>query len=86
MFKIKLGSKVKDKVSGLTGIVTAQLRYISGCIQYGVVGKASKDDKIPDTHYLDENRLTVLSGGVELAQRPAGGEHTPPKFQGAPTR
>lgn len=34
MGKIKIGNRIKDRVSGLQGIVTARCLYLTGCIQF----------------------------------------------------
>jgi len=86
-FTIALGAKVKDIVTGFGGVVTGQVRYISGCNQYYVVPsmKTSKENKMPSGEWLDEERLSVLRGGVNLAATPSGGPQptpvraTPPK-------
>lgn len=61
MNHFNLGDKVKDTISGLTGIATARLEYLNGCVQYGVSGKADKDGKIPDTMYIDHSQLTLVT-------------------------
>lgn len=68
MFKIELGSKVKDLVSGYTGTVVNRVQYLNRCIQYGVQGKMSKEGKLPDTHYFDEGQLEVVSAGSKKLQ------------------
>jgi len=55
-FKIELGKKVKDSITGFNGIVTGKVEYITGCRQYLVVGK-SKDNKPADSLWFDEDRL-----------------------------
>lgn len=69
---IKLGDSVTDQITGLKGIVTAKLEYIHGCIQFGVSPK-SKDDKLPDTLYLDWKRLKITGKRVVLAVEESGG-------------
>lgn len=36
---IKLGSKVKDKVTGYVGVATVQHVHMNGCVQYSVRGR-----------------------------------------------
>jgi len=60
MAKFNLGDKIRDKVSGLEGIATARLEYLNGCVQYGIGGKADKDGKIADTHYIDHTQLELV--------------------------
>lgn len=68
---IKLGSKVTDKVSGFSGIVTGVARYLTGCNQYAVVPKAKSDaDSAPDAAWYDEGRLEVITdnSGITAAE------------------
>jgi hypothetical protein len=37
-FKFRVGEVVKEKITGFKGVVMAQTNYISGCVQYGVMG------------------------------------------------
>lgn len=70
---IEFGSKVQDIVSGITGVVTAKIEYITGCIQYGVQPPADKDGKLPDSYWIDEIRLKVLKGGIKIPSKAVGG-------------
>lgn len=57
---IKLGSKVKDVVSGFAGIVTGRAEYLTGCTQYLVSpAKVDKDGKIAESYWIDEGKLSV---------------------------
>lgn len=54
-----LGKKVRDKVTGFEGTVTARCEYVSGSPQ---VCLASIDkDGNPQTTWLDEGRVEVLA-------------------------
>jgi len=57
--KIKLGNKVRCKITGFEGIATAKVEYINGCIQYCVKPK-SIDNKMPDGEYIDVQELDVI--------------------------
>lgn len=72
---IKLGQKVRDKVTGFEGIATTQLNCLYGCTQFGVTPEA-KDGAIKSTEYFDEGRLEMLGNGIlpeEVAGRKPGG-------------
>jgi len=71
--KIPLGSKVKDNVTGLTGIVTGRTEYINGCVQYIVKPPMGKNGKVPDAEYVDEEQLSILGKGVSVKTTPSGG-------------
>ena len=79
MKAIELGFKVKDAVTGFTGIVTEKCFYLNGCIQCRVTPPIDKKDpsKIPDSHWFDIEQLIYVDDGVkktkELAKKPTGG-------------
>jgi hypothetical protein len=56
-----IGLMVKDKVTGLTGVVQSVEFDLYGCIQASVTPKANKDGKIPDARWFDVARLKVLN-------------------------
>jgi len=71
---IKLRQKVKDKVSGATGIVTARCEYLNGCVQYCVTPKGKANgDKFPISQYIDQEQLVVVSKGVCIKSEQTGG-------------
>jgi len=61
-----LGKKVKDKLTGSTGIVTSVCFDLFGCIQAIISpGKVGKDGKeIPSIEWVDINRLEVKDNKV----------------------
>lgn len=61
MDSIELGSEVKDKVTGFTGIVIGYAVYLFGCTQYGI---ASKSKSNRQTEWFDEGRLEVIGKGI----------------------
>ena len=67
---IKLGQKVKDKVTGFTGIAVAKTEYLNGCIQLLVRPKKGKDQKYPDGVYIDIEELDVVDKGSILKTNP----------------
>ncbi len=74
-FKIKLGVKAKDSVTGFSGIVVGRAEYITGCRQYCVTPKADKN-KMNDANWFDEDRL--LKSVKDLKPGDDGGpQHNP---------
>ena len=69
---IQLGDKVQDVVTGLEGIVTARIEYLTGCKQCGIT-PAAKDGKLLDTQYIDHSRLKVVGDRCVLPPAPDGG-------------
>lgn len=73
MSTIKLGDKVRCKVTGFKGVATARVEYINGCVQYAITPK-SKDGVYPDSTYLDEKQIEAGDGDrVELKTEATGG-------------
>lgn len=76
---IKLGSKVKSKVSGFEGIVTQETKYLNGCLRYGVTPKVGKDNKALDAQYFDIEELQVMQkGAVKIKAQKSGADYDPP--------
>lgn len=69
---VKLNSKVKDTITGFSGIATARSIYATGCIQILVTSKKLKDGE-PNEIWIDESRLDVTS------TPPGGPQNTPPR-------
>lgn len=73
---IELGDRVKDIISGATGIVYGITEYLFGCKRIVVTPEAVKDGKPADTLYLDEPQCMIVqkhalnSSGV-VAEAPA---------------
>ncbi len=67
---IVLGSKVKDVVSGYTGIAVARYDYLNGCERYEV-GGADKDGK-PESFIFDVQQLELVDAPVITPKRIVG--------------
>ena len=52
-----LGYVVKDKVSGMTGVVTSLSFDLYGCVQMLVRPQIDKEGKLPEAHWFDLSRL-----------------------------
>lgn len=65
---IELGSIVKDEISGFEGMVTAQIVYITGCMQFKVdpVG-ALWEGKPINGQWFDEARLDPVAMKASVA-------------------
>ena len=61
---IKLGDKVKDKITGFEGVTVAKAIYLNGCVSYEVRAQRLKDGKMLDTVWIDEQQLTNKSTAV----------------------
>lgn len=77
-----LGKTVRDRVTGLTGVVSSVSFDLYGCIQAAVTPPVDKDGKVPDGRWLDANRLEVTNEEramplPEWAATPAAHKHGP---------
>lgn len=68
--KFELGSRLRDKVDGMTGIATARCLYLNGCVQYCIKPHVDKDGKNVDGMFVDEQQLELVDEGV-LVSKPA---------------
>lgn len=57
----KLGFKVRDRVTGVEGIITSVGFDLFGCVQAIVNPGLDKDNKPRDSLWFDINRLEMLS-------------------------
>lgn len=84
---IPLGAKVRDRISGFTGIAVVKLSFINGCDRYSLQGTVNKDNEIPETETFDEPDLEILE--LPLVKKleakeeksPPGGPHRPFKLR-----
>ena len=60
MNEIKLGDKVRCKISGFVGIATAKTEFINGCVQYTVLPKVGKGNKIEEEMMIDEQCIELI--------------------------
>jgi len=74
MTEIKLGQKVRDKVTRFEGIVVSKVEYLTGCNQCGITPQVQAGEKYPDCTYLDEARLEIIGEGVFLDVKNPGGD------------
>ena len=61
MNNINLGDKVKDSVSGFTGIAIGRTSWLQGCDRITIQPPVGKDGKLPDSASFDEPQLIVLT-------------------------
>ncbi len=61
MKEIKLGDKVRCKLTGFTGIAVAKTEFINGCVQWSVLSKMGKDKKMPEEIGIDSQSLELVS-------------------------
>lgn len=64
-----LGNKVKDIVSSLEGIATAEYTSISGYLQIGIRPEAKEDGSVSEAYYVDIQQIEVLEERVVSATK-----------------
>lgn len=71
---LKLGDKVKDKITGFAGIITGEHKYLNGCLRMSVQpDKLDKEGKPLDAWIIDVEQLALVKEGVHAEQSPGGG-------------
>lgn len=71
--RIKLGDKVRDKVSGYEGIATSRTEYLNGCFQIEITARLKKG-KTPSAEEisglsLDEQQLERIGNGINTPKK-----------------
>ena len=75
-----LGDKVKDIVSGFTGIVAARTEYLNGCIRVGVQCEKLVDGKPLSWEHFDEPQVKVMvKKKVKIGKQETGGPRPDPQ-------
>ncbi len=69
---IKLGDKVKDNITGFTGIVTGKIEYLTGCIQYEIQPEGLHECRPIESKWFDEYRLVVEEEKEKIAKGGSG--------------
>ena len=79
---IELGDKVKDVISGLTGIVYQISECLHGCRRIQIEpDKLNKEGGILDGWWMDEHRLKVVKKGVLQAVKAIPATATAPEVR-----
>ena len=67
-FEHELGIKVKDKISGFSGILTARVEFLTGCNRYCVQPKTLQDGVPIEGIYFDEEQLKYIGKGIKPSE------------------
>ncbi len=58
---IQLGNKVRDTLTGFTGIAVARTEWLHGCSRFAIESpKLDKNGKPTDAQWFDEQRVELL--------------------------
>ena len=64
-FKYENGDLLRDKVSGLTGVVMVRAEYSTGCHHYGIQPRTlTKDGETKCWNWLDQSQLELVDKTV----------------------
>jgi hypothetical protein len=64
---LTLGLEAKDKITGLTGILTGRHQYISGCDRYTITPICDEKGFLQESCYFDECRIEIIGEGVAIS-------------------
>jgi hypothetical protein len=57
---IQLGSKVRDTVTGFTGLAVSRTEFLHGCVRVGIEPQTLHEGKPMDAHWFDEQRVVLV--------------------------
>ena len=57
---IVLGSKVRDTLTGFSGVAVGRTEWMFGCARVGIEPEELKDGKPIETQWFDEQRIEVI--------------------------
>lgn len=84
---INLGDKAKDTISGFTGIVTGEFKYLNGCVRLQIEpDKLDKEGKVMEGRIFDIEQLALVKAKARPTLSPSGGPMSAPSRQTAPSR
>lgn len=86
---IQLGTKVRDTITGVTGIVIARTEWLQGCARVTIQPQELKDGKPVDATTVDEPQCEIIgSKHPHRKAEPAftGGPQNDPSPRPSPTR
>lgn len=76
---MKLGDRVKDKLTGFEGIIVGHCEYMTGCNQSLVKPEGLKDDgEMIESHWFDDQRLKLVKAkafSLDNGRTPGGPQH-----------
>lgn len=79
---IKLGSKIRDTMTGLEGIAVVRAIWLWGCVRIGLQPYETRDGKPVEESWFDESRLEIIK--EEKKKKPILGAEE--ESQGGPQR
>ena len=81
--EIELGWIVQDTITGYKGTAVSRTVYLNGCIRIGIQSNVTKDGKLRECEWVDEQQLKVLKKPGAIKTYKVGGDRgkNPPSFR-----
>lgn len=87
---IKLGSKVRDTLTGFSGTATGKTERLYGCTRIQIEPSELKNGKLIEGQWFDEQRIEVIEEIAPIVSKDSsattGGPYRDPMRQAAPKR
>ena len=81
---IKLGSKVRDNITGFEGIATGRTEWLFGCNRVCVEPTELKDGKPIEAQWFDEQRMEVVAEQAPVVSKDSSATTGGPKMDPRP--
>lgn len=78
MSDIKLGDKVRDRITGMEGVALGRTQWLYGCVRIAVQATVLKDGVSQAMEWIDEPQLESL-GASPAAERSEEGDPAGPR-------
>jgi hypothetical protein len=83
-FKFKNGDKVVDRLTGFSGVITAVVDYLNGCIRYQIQPPISEKGEYRESVIIDEQQLDAVVEKQKMLpkekKKPGGDRPAPPGY------
>ena len=83
---MKLGDKVKDKITGFSGTVVAKHEYLNGCVRLTVQPNTLKNGKPIEPETFDVEQMTLVKADQHKPMTRSGGPERTPARTAVPRR
>lgn len=57
---INLGDRVKDRITGFMGIITAECKYLNGCVSFQIRPEGLHEEELIKSEWIDEKQLVLM--------------------------
>ena len=86
MATVQLKDKVRDTITGYTGIAIARTEWMHGCSRITIQSQELRDGKPVDSCTFDEPQVEALESASQPTPAPRGGPTPAPQRQADPVR